>query len=52
MNAQWQQEKLDHTVFVPDFRFEFDEGTGKLDSEIELPSDESGAAEPASPSQR
>ena len=50
VNAQWQQEKLDHTVFVPDtLDLSSMKGTGKLDSEIELPSDESGAAEPASP---
>ena len=50
MNAQWQQEKLDHTVFVPDvLDLSSMKGTGKLDSEIELPNDESGAAEAASP---
>ena len=50
VNAQWQQEKLDHTVFVPDvLDLSSMKGTGKLDSEIELPNDESGAAEAASP---
>ena len=52
VNAQWQQEKLDHTVFVPDvLDLSSMKGTGKLDSEIELPNDESGAAEAAVQSQ-
>ena len=43
VNQQWQQEKLDHTIFLPD-RLDLTsiKGNGKLDSEVELPEDESG----------
>ena len=42
VNEQWQQEKLDHTIFMPEtLDLTSMKGNGKLDSEVELPEDES-----------